>query len=202
MLAELPSEGLLVVLGLGNPGPDYEGTRHNLGAAALNAAAGRYGLRLGKASLGSLWAKGTLAGRQVVAALPQTFMNLSGQAAAQLLGYYKLGPERLVAVHDDLDLPLGRIKVSRGGGAGGHKGVASLIQTLGTKDFVRLRLGIGRPRHDEPVERYVLAGFYSDQSERVVNTIEAAASCLEVLLSQGVAAAMQKFHCSKEEEEG
>ncbi len=202
MSANLPPEGLLVVLGLGNPGPDYEGTRHNLGADTVRTAAGRFGLSLSKASLGSLWAKGAIAGRQVVAALPQTFMNRSGLAASQLLGYYKLGPECLVAVHDDLDLPLGRIKVSRGGGAGGHKGVASLMQALGTGDFARLKVGIGRPRYDEPVERYVLAGFYSDQNEEVVNTIEAAADCLVVMLTEGIDAAMQRFHRSKEEEEG
>lgn len=202
MPGELPSGGPLVVLGLGNPGEKYQDTRHNFGAAIVKVVASRHGLRLGKESLASIWGRGTAAGRPVVLALPQTFMNRSGQAAAQVLNYFKLGPERLIAVHDDLDLPLGRLKLSRGGGAGGHRGVASLVQVLGTPDFARLKVGIGRPRYDEPVERYVLAGFYADQSERFENTLEEAADCLGVVLSQGLTAAMQKFHRSKEEEEG
>jgi PTH1 family peptidyl-tRNA hydrolase len=196
-------EGTALVLGLGNPGPRYQGTRHNAGAAAVAELARRAGLALTRQSLASLWAKGRVADRAAILALPQTYMNRSGQAAASLSHYFKLGPESLVVVHDDLDLELGRLKVARKGSAAGHKGVASVMQHLGTAEFARLKLGIGRPRHDEPIERYVLEGFYADQREMVDKAVGMAVDCLEVILSQGVEAAMQRFHSPlKEEVEG
>lgn len=193
----------MLVLGLGNPEPAYAGTRHNLGFWVVRELAGRQGISLGRKGMASLWGEGFIAGRKVLLALPQTYMNRSGMAARQLGDYFKLTAEQMVAVHDDLDLELGRLKITVGGGSGGHKGVASLIQSLGSEGFTRLRLGLGRPRHGEDIERYVLEGFYADQHESVGRAVLAAAECLEVILDQGPLAAMQKFHrAAKEEVEG
>lgn len=193
--------GPLLVLGLGNPGPEYAGSRHNLGFAVTSRLADRCGLALTKSGHHSRWGQGKLLGTPVVLAQPLTFMNRSGQAARSLADYFKVPVHRLLAVHDDLDLPLGRLKVSLGGGAGGHQGVASLIRHLGGEDFGRLRVGIGRPRYEEPVEQYVLSGFYADQREIVKETVQAATDCLEMIIGQGPQAAMQRFHRSHSIEE-
>jgi len=203
-LVDYWDQGPLLVLGLGNPGSQYQGTRHNVGFAVTSELAQRHGLSLGRSGHRSLWGQGRVAGRTVIMAQPQTFMNLSGEAAQSLLGYFDLQPGRLIAVHDDLDLPLGRLKVSLGGGAGGHKGVASIIQRTGSPDFVRLKVGIGRPRYEEPIEKFVLSGFYADQRQLAEDMVLAAVDCLEVILSEGPPAAMQRFHrpLSNEEVEG
>jgi len=227
---EAPAPGRVLVLGLGNPGPRYAQSRHNLGATVVSELARRHGVPLGpggkaggaggtarrgrtlrswaralggRRSLQSLWGRGRVGERPVILALPQTYMNASGRAARALLRYFDLGPENLVAVHDDLDLPLGRLKVVVKGGSGGHKGVASLQAELGSERFVRLKLGIGRPERGESVEDYVLGRFYPHQRERVVQMVHMAADCLEVILGEGAHAAMQKFHTAlKEEVEG
>lgn len=189
-----------MVLGLGNPGPRYAATRHNAGAMAVQELAARHGIALTKRGHQSLWGKGRVGGRQVILALPQTYMNASGQTAASLRSYYRLEPGCFWVAHDDLDLPLGRLKVAQKGRAS-NKGVASVIKSLGTEGFGRLKLGIGRPRYEEPIESYVLSGFYADQRELVERMVHAAADCLEVILTKGPEAAMQDFHRSLQEEE-
>lgn len=189
----------VLILGLGNPGPEYEKTRHNLGAMAALELAARHGIGLSRGGLrarqfNSLWGKGLIKGRKTLIALPQTYMNRSGQAAAAFGSYFELGPGHLVVVHDDLDLELGRLKVARRGGAAGHKGVLSITQAMGTDRFMRLKLGIGRPRHHEAIENYVLEAFYADQHELVQQVVDWAAACLEAIIESGPEAAMQKFH--------
>ena len=121
-------------------------------------------------------------------------MNLSGRAARSILDYFDFGPDHLVVVHDDLDLELGRLKVAAKGRAAGHRGVLSIINELGTEHFVRLKLGIGRPRYREKVEEYVLNGFYAGQQGLVEQVVDQAADCLEVIIHQGIDRAMMKFH--------
>ena len=186
--------GPWLVLGLGNPGQRYAGTRHNLGADVVGEVGRRHGLSLGRQSLSALWEKGRVGDENVILALPQTYMNLSGQAAASLMHYFKVGPERLLVVHDDLDLELERLKIARKGGSGGHKGVQSIIQHLGGEEFTRLKVGIDRPRYEETIEKYVLDGWYADQRELVEKVVDMAADCLETILTRGVAEAMQQFH--------
>lgn len=186
--------GALLVLGLGNPGPKYAGTRHNLGFLVVEELARRTGLSLGRSGHQSQWGQGHWQGRKLILALPQTYMNLSGQAAQGLMAYFDITPDRLVAVHDDLDLEPGRLKLALKGGSGGHKGVASLCQSLGTDQFIRLKVGIGRPRFGEAIEDFVLSGCYPDQRETLAQAVELAARCLEVIITQGPATAMQQFH--------
>lgn len=189
-----PPPGPALVLGLGNPGDKYAGTRHNLGAVVVQELARRHDIKLGKKTMSSLWGQGAIRGRKAVLALPQTYMNLSGQAAAQLTRYFDLGPDAVTAVHDDLDLECGRLKVAVRGGSGGHKGISSLTSSLGTDRFTRLKLGIGRPRYQEEIDRFVLSDFYADQHEAVNSLVLAAADCLEVIMTEGPQAAMQRFH--------
>lgn len=191
----------VLLTGLGNPGPKYEGTRHNVGFDVLDLWAGRHGLTQFKNGFQSLWLRERWGGRPLIIAKPQTFMNLSGQAVAAIMDYYQVDPGCLVVVHDDLDLPLGRLKIAVKGGSAGHKGVASVAKLIGTDRFTRLKVGIGRPRYGETVEGYVLAGFYPDQREQVNSMLRAAADCLEVILTEGSQAAMQRFHRPQQEEE-
>ncbi len=197
---QLPA-GTLVVLGLGNPGPRYSATRHNLGFMVVEAFASSLGLGLGKSGFQSRWGEGRLAGRKLVLALPQTYMNLSGQAGRAILDYFGLGPEHLLVAHDDLDLAPGQLKLAVKGGAAGHKGVASLIGSLGSDRFVRLKVGIGRPRFGEAIEDFVLSGFYADQREEMARAVSRGAQCLEAALTQGLAQAMQMFHTAAKEAE-
>ncbi len=194
-----PPQEPVLVLGLGNPGVKYCDSRHNLGADVVEELARRAGIGLGRGGLRtrhfqSLWGKGRVKNRQVVLALPQTYMNRSGQAAHALSSYFDLSSQQVVVVHDDLDLEPGRLKVTRKGGAAGHNGIRSIIAALGTENFMRLKVGIGRPRFAEPIERFVLEGFYSDQRELISQTVDIAADCLEDLIAHGVDAAMQNFH--------
>jgi len=196
--------GPVLVVGLGNPGPRYEGTRHNLGFRAVRELADRLGVGITRRGHQSLWGEGWCQGRKVVLALPQTYMNLSGQAVAGLARYFDLEPQRVVVAHDDLDQEPGRLKIALKGGAGGHKGVASIMQHLGSDQFIRLKLGIGRPRFGETIEDYVLSGFYADQRGVFDKVAVLAAECLAVILEQGPQAAMQRYHgvSLKEEVEG
>lgn len=186
--------GPVLVLGLGNPGPQYAQTRHNLGFMVVAELARRLGVPLTRRGHQSLWGEGRLAGRKLILAQPQTYMNLSGQAAQGIMGYFDLPLERMVVVHDDLDLEPGRLKVATRGGAGGHKGVASLLAHLHSGQFLRLKVGIGRPRFGEAVEDYVLGGFYADQREAIQEAVNEAADCLEVIVALGATAAMNKYN--------
>ncbi len=186
--------GPLLVLGLGNPGPRYAGTRHNLGFMAVEELARRLGVALGRGGHRSQWGEGRHQGRKLILALPQTYMNLSGQAAQSLMAYFDIAPQALLVVHDDMDLAPGQIKIALKGGAGGHKGVASILQTLGDDRFLRVKIGIGRPRFGETVEDFVLSGAYADQRETLARAVLEAADCLEVILALGPAEAMQRFH--------
>ncbi|MFZ5810901.1 MAG: aminoacyl-tRNA hydrolase [Thermodesulfobacteriota bacterium] len=189
-----------LILGLGNPGPQYAATRHNLGFRAAEALIRRATAGGGSASrlssrkdleLFHLVLTGPARGSYLLAK-PLTFMNLSGLAAAHLCGYYKISPENLVVLHDELDLPLGRIRVKRGGGNAGHQGLNSITRELGTPDFVRIRLGIGRPAPGRDVKAYVLERF--SEAERAVaeDIATDAAGLVETFLAQGIEAACRE----------
>ena len=198
----------VLVLGLGNPGERYEATRHNMGFMVVAELARRHGIALKRGGLktrklNSLWGRGQVDGRALLAALPLTYMNNSGQAAASILAYFNLEPGQMLVVHDDLDIEPGKIKVAVGGGAAGHKGVLSIQSCVGTDRFVRLRVGIGRPRNAEPIEDFVLSGFYSDQSEVFKQAVDVAVDCLELILVRGTQAAMERYHrLNKQKGEG
>ena len=171
--------GFLLIVGLGNPGSDYEKTRHSVGFEVVGRLASAAGLLLKTKSFSSLYGKGQVEGHEVLLLLPQTFMNLSGQAVREAKDYYKVEAKDLLAVHDDLDLPLGRVKLDFNAGAAGHRGVESVVDHLGTKAFYRIRMGIGRPQKGrEDVESFVLSRFTQEEGETAEQMIEASLKIL------------------------
>ena len=191
-----------LIVGLGNPGREYAWTRHNLGWQVAAYLSGEWGIPLGKKGLEAVWGQGRVGGETVILAQPTTYMNLSGQAVSLLLAYFKLSPENLVAIHDDLDVPLWRVKIVERGGAGGHRGVASIISQLHTEEFIRVKLGIGRPPAERPTENYVLSHFPADEAENVAQLIERAVQAVDTLVREGLAAAQNRFHGENMGEKG
>lgn len=180
-----------LVVGLGNPGPRYRGTRHNLGFRVVEELAGQEGWRF-RSRPWWRWARGRLAGTEVVLAQPLTFMNDSGRAVGGLAESLGVAGEDLLVVCDDLALPLGRIRLRRRGSSGGHQGLASVVRALGTEEFPRLRLGIGAARGD-PVE-FVLGEFAAGERERVEEAVREAVEAVRSWATQGIEEAMNRFN--------
>ena len=186
-----------IVAGLGNPGREYESTPHSIGFEVAEAVAREMGaaFRRSPSFKGEL-AEGRFAGGKVLVVKPMTFMNLSGDCVAPVVKYHNATASDLVVVSDDIDLPVGRIRIRRGGGAGGHNGLKSIIERLGTPDFIRLRIGVGRDRSDRrEVIGHVLGKFDPEtRSQMDAKVIPAAVSALEQILSEGPDAAMNRWN--------
>jgi PTH1 family peptidyl-tRNA hydrolase len=183
-----------VVVGLGNPGEEYGPTRHNVGFHVVDRVAARLDIDIRRTEFRALTARAELGGSMVLLMKPQTFMNLSGRSAAAALQDLGLPPGRLLAVYDDLDLPLGRLRLRTGGGAGGHRGVASLIAELGTQDFPRVRIGIGRPAEGRAVVEHVLSPFEAAEAGNAREAVERGALAVEAIVRGGLASAMETFN--------
>lgn len=179
-----------VIVGLGNPGPAYARTRHNAGFLLLGQLAAAHAIQLRQQRHGAVSGEGRIGTRRCLLALPQTFMNRSGESVRQLLSYAGLGVEALVVVHDDMDLALGRLRLRRGGGSGGHRGVASILEHLGSPEFIRLKIGVGRPPEGVPPEGYVLQEFAVAERDVLQQTLARGLSALEIYLERGLEAAM------------
>ena len=188
--------GPALVVGLGNPGPDYAGTRHNVGFRVVELLATRAGggkfSRHRKANADVL--EGRLGERRVVLAKPRTYMNLSGGPVAGLLQYYSVPLEDLVVVHDELDLDFGVVRLKRGGGEGGHNGLRSVSSSVGSKDYLRVRLGIGRPPGRQDPADYVLKRFSAVEGKELDFLVDLAADATEALLADGLEPAQNRFH--------
>lgn len=183
-----------IVVGLGNPGTQYENTRHNLGFRVVDALGRQEAVPLGRRGFASCLGKGTIAGAPILLAKPQTYMNRSGLAVRELLAFHRIAPEDLLVVHDDLDLPPGTVRLKRGGGAGGHKGLLSILDELNADAFGRVRLGIGRPPRKEFVESYVLSAFPPEEAALVPSMIDTACRAVVETIRWGMEAAMNTFH--------
>ena len=181
-------------VGLGNPGLKYKNNRHNIGFQVVDILSERWRLALTKQSCSARWGRGDYHGNKVLLAQPETYMNLSGRAVFRLLAFFNLSAADLLVIHDDLDLPLGRLKFVEKGGAGGHRGIASIINTLHTTEFLRLKVGIGRPQYSEAVEQYVLSPFYPSERDLVATMAERTADAIETFLLAGLNQAMSLFH--------
>jgi PTH1 family peptidyl-tRNA hydrolase len=188
-----------LIVGLGNPGKEYSTNRHNIGFLSINHLAKLHHISLdkkqGKARIGA----GTIAGNEVVLAKPQTYMNLSGISVTQLMQKYKAVPDDLIVIHDDLDLPLGKIRIRRNSSAAGHNGIKSIIGSLGTQDFTRIRLGISRPQTEDDdkvdtIKDYVLGNFDEEDMKIVNETIHRVADAVVSLLTEDLTTAMNKFN--------
>ncbi|MDQ7837867.1 MAG: aminoacyl-tRNA hydrolase [Thermodesulfobacteriota bacterium] len=182
------------IVGLGNPGIKYAETRHNIGFILIDHLAGIFQISLAAKKWDSLIGKGYIGERQVLLAKPLTYMNRSGLAVAQILNFHKIPPPDLLVVHDDMDIPLGRIKIVRSGGSGGHNGVDSIIETLGTREFPRLKIGIGRPLPQQKPEHYVLEPFSFEEIALLKETLKKAAKASEAIVRQGIEEAMNLFN--------
>ena len=175
-----------LVVFLGNPGPRYEGTRHNAGFMAADAMAGAKGLSINRARFKALTATCNIGGESVMLMKPQTFMNLSGEAAAQAVKFYKIPPEHVIVVSDEISLPIGKLRVRKKGSAGGHNGLKSIIACLGTEEFPRIRLGVGAPPHpDYDMADWVLSVFKNQDAEDMKAAAQKAAEAVECYILHG-----------------
>ncbi len=183
-----------LIAGLGNPGVRYSYSRHNIGFLVLDALARSEGIEINREKFGSCIGRGTISRVPVILSKPQTFMNLSGVAVGKLARYFDTGAEDVIVVHDDMDFPIGDVRIKVGGGAGGHKGLLSVIDHLGGAEFVRIRLGIGRPDAGEIAEGYVLERFSGNEMQILPRMIEGACDAVSEVISSGVQAAMNKLN--------
>jgi PTH1 family peptidyl-tRNA hydrolase len=183
-----------LIAGLGNPGPGYAGNRHNVGFMVADVLAARAGARFRASKFRTLAAEGRLAGFGVVIVKPLTFMNDSGAGVAGMSGYYHLGAGQIVVIHDELDLPFGTIRLKRGGGDSGHNGLRSVTARLGTGDYYRVRIGIGRPPGRMDPAAYVLRDFSASERQQLPLLLGRAADAVEMLLASGLAAAQSAFN--------
>lgn len=183
-----------VVVGLGNPGERYAQTRHNAGVLTIDVLLERSGGRLKSHKSGCLVAEVSLSGNRVVLARTTSYMNESGRPVRGLLQWYKQPVENLVVVHDEIDIPFGDVRVKAGGGTAGHNGLGSIVNHLGTKDFARVRVGVGRPPGAKGAAGHVLAGFSSSERKELPFLLVSAADAVESIVADGVERAMNEFN--------
>jgi len=191
-----------LIIGLGNPGRGYASNRHNLGFMCLSHFTRAHGIRLDKKQGKARTGLGKIADTRVLLARPQTYMNLSGQAVSRLVKKFKIGLDDLLVIHDDLDLTPGKIRIRRGGGSAGHRGVESITAELGSQDFIRIRVGIGRPPvpfgsgdfTEADIVDYVLSDFTFEEKQIINQIIPMVSEAILCLLTEGLAAAMNKYN--------
>lgn len=192
--SETNADSSYLIVGLGNPGREYRNTRHNIGFLAIDALARSLNVTLGKVQSKALVGQGKIGVSKVILVKPQTYMNLSGQAVSGLLNFYKISTEHLIVIHDDIDLPFGTIRIRPGGGSAGQKGVNSIIEKVGTQEFARMRLGVGRPPGQMDAAAYVLQPFTKEDEEFLVNFMAKAAEAAGEFVNNGLNAAMNKYN--------
>lgn len=183
-----------IITGLGNPGPEYAGTRHNAGQLVLAQLAERMGARFKVHRTRNDIAEGRLAGQPVTLARPHSYMNLSGGPVAALLGFYKLSPERAVVIHDELDVSFGAVRLKRGGGDNGHNGLRSITAALGTREYYRVRFGVGRPPGRMDPAAFVLRNFTAAERKELPFAVGRCADAVESLITKGLIEAQNLYH--------
>lgn len=186
------TEDLHLVVGLGNPGGKFEGTRHNIGFMVAERLAERHGLRFKGSKHRADIARGMIAGVPVLLAMPLTYMNESGNAVSRLLSYYRIPLDRLLVVYDEIDLPFGTLRLRPSGSAAGNRGMRSIIQAVGSEEFARLRLGVGRPRGE--AVSHVLGRFPPEQAAQLPGLLDIAGDAVEAVITEGVEPSMNRFN--------
>jgi PTH1 family peptidyl-tRNA hydrolase len=182
-----------LLAGLGNPGDEYARTRHNVGFRVLDMLSARNRAQPGREKWGGVLAEATVAGQRALLCKPMEYMNLSGQAIGRVASFWKVAPAHVVVVHDELDLPFGRLKLGVGGGPGGHNGLRSIIAAIGA-DFARVRVGVGRPPAGRDAADYVLDNFSRAEEKALDEILSTAAEAAEAIVAKGVAFAMNRFN--------
>lgn len=189
------AEGRTLVVGLGNPGPKYDGTRHNIGFAVLDELVRRWSVSIGDGKFKGVSGNGRIRERDAVLLKPMTYMNLSGESVQAAARFFRLGPDAIVVAHDDIDLPPGKVKLKVGGGHGGHNGLRSCDRHLPSRDYLRVRLGVGRPPHPKAdVAGWVLGRFASSERAIVDHLVDTGADAIERVLRDGLLEAQGAIH--------
>lgn len=185
---------MYLIVGLGNPEEEYSKTRHNMGFNAINKIAKEYGIEVNKKKFQGLYESGIIEGQKVILIKPQTYMNSSGDSVKEIVDYFKIEKENIIVVYDDMDIEPGKIKIRKKGSAGGHNGMKSIIQMLGTDEFPRIRIGIGRPEHNGDEINYVIGAIPEEEIEELEKGVEKAKGAVIEILKNGIDAAMNKFN--------
>lgn len=184
-----------LVVGLGNPGAKYENTRHNVGFMTADALAGRNGEPIRRIKYHALTSEAVIGGQSVLLMKPTTFMNLSGQAVSEAARFYKIPADHVLVISDDVDLPLGKLRIRKSGSAGGHNGLKNIIQQLGTDQFPRLKIGVGsKPHPDYNMADWVLGQFQGEDKKTIDAAVARAADAVECLLADGIDRAMNQYN--------
>ncbi|NIP39716.1 MAG: aminoacyl-tRNA hydrolase [Candidatus Dadabacteria bacterium] len=189
---------MFLIAGLGNPGGEYEKTRHNVGFLLVDTIAQDIGVSITKRGFQSFYELGHFDGNKVLLLKPQTYMNNSGNAVREAKEYYKIDTENIIVIHDEMDIPLGRIKLKNGGGSAGHKGIKSIISNIGSDNFPRVRIGVGKPYDKDRVIKHVLSNFNKEQNEELKQVLESAKESVYEIITNGIEKAMNRFNIRAE----
>ena len=186
---------MYLIAGLGNPGREYAGTRHNVGYETLDAVAAKYDIKINKSKFRGEYGEGFIEGEKVILVKPLTYMNLSGECIREFLNFYKIDNENLIVIYDDISLPLGKMRIRPKGSAGGHNGIKNIIYQTGSEVFPRIKIGVGAPEHkDYDLKDYVLGKISKAETEVLVKTAIDAASAVGVIIKNGTDKAMSQFN--------
>lgn len=185
---------MYLIIGLGNPEEEYSKTRHNMGFNTINKLAQKYNIKITKTKYEGLYETGEIEGQKVILIKPQTYMNLSGNCVKQFVDFYKVEKENVLVIYDDMDIEPGTIKIRKKGSAGGHNGMKSIIQMLGTEEFPRIRIGIGRPEHNGDEINYVIGAIPKEEIPKLEEGTEKAKEAIIEILKNGIDKAMNKFN--------
>ena len=185
---------MYLVVGLGNPGKEYHDSRHNVGFLAVDEIADRIGLELSRQGFGSVYNTGMISGKKVLLMKPQTYMNRSGIAVSQARSFYNVNVNEIIVLHDEMDLSLGRIKIKKNGGSAGHNGIKSIINDLGSDDFPRIRIGVGKPVHKGDAVNHVLSAFTDSEKDIISDILYVAGDAVEMVIESGIDKAMNHYN--------
>lgn len=185
---------MYLIVGLGNPEEEYGNTRHNMGFNTINKLANQYNIEVNKKKFKGIYGTGIIEDKKVILLKPQTYMNLSGESIREIVDFYKIQPEQIVIIYDDIDIEAGTIKIRKKGGPGTHNGMKSVIQHLGTVDFARIRVGIGSPQNKNDLVNYVIGAIPKEDVEKLEKATTLAKEALIELIKNGVDVAMNKFN--------
>ncbi len=186
---------MFLIVGLGNPENEYANTRHNMGFDTINQLAKEYKIELNKNKFKGIYGTGLVENEKVILLKPQTYMNLSGESIIEVMHFYKIGLENVILIYDDMDVEPGKIKIRKKGGAGSHNGMKSVIQNLQSEEFIRIRVGIGTPKHKDDRIQYVIGNISSEEDKKQLNSgVEKAKDAIIEIIKDGVDSAMNKFN--------
>lgn len=183
-----------IIIGLGNPTREYEGTRHNVGFSAIYSIGDKYGISVDTKKHKALIGKGIIEGEKVILAMPQTYMNLSGESVREIIDFYKCDAADIIVIYDDISLDVGRLRIRTKGSAGGHNGIKNIISHLGTDVFTRIKIGVGEKPKGMDLADYVLGRFKKEELETIRDGVEKATKAVAAILTDGAEAAMNQFN--------